>query len=199
MRDFGEMVADAEAMKHFGRPWWCGTSTPASRSRCSRCPARRSRSAGPGAAPQLRLHRDGADLEDLARREDDDGDVAGEGGRRHRRSEEDAAAGRHQPLGRRPTASSSTPSWTATCARLRRLRSAQAEADPRAEDRRAGEHGVADLGREARSTSRRRCSRTGTRQGADNEQFLKAYAWDGKELAPRFEIDFRPRSSGGRT
>nr|WP_154660985.1 selenium-binding protein SBP56-related protein [Microvirga lotononidis] len=26
--------------------------------------------------------------------------------------------------------------------------------------------------------------------GADNEQFLKAYTWDGKQLAPRFEIDF---------
>ncbi len=26
--------------------------------------------------------------------------------------------------------------------------------------------------------------------GEDNEQFLKAYTWDGKELTPRFEIDF---------
>ena len=26
--------------------------------------------------------------------------------------------------------------------------------------------------------------------GADNEQFLKAFSWDGKELSPRFEIDF---------
>ena len=26
--------------------------------------------------------------------------------------------------------------------------------------------------------------------GADGAQFLKAYSWDGKELAPRFEIDF---------
>jgi methanethiol oxidase len=26
--------------------------------------------------------------------------------------------------------------------------------------------------------------------GVDNEQFLKAYTWDGKELKPRFEIDF---------
>jgi selenium-binding protein 1 len=28
------------------------------------------------------------------------------------------------------------------------------------------------------------------KQGEDNEQFLKAYFWDGKELKPRFEIDF---------
>lgn len=28
------------------------------------------------------------------------------------------------------------------------------------------------------------------KKGADNEQFLRAYAWDGKELKPQFELDF---------
>jgi len=28
------------------------------------------------------------------------------------------------------------------------------------------------------------------KQGADNEQFLRAYAWDGKELKPTFDLDF---------
>ncbi len=32
--------------------------------------------------------------------------------------------------------------------------------------------------------------------GADDEQFLKAYAWDGKELTPRFEIDFTAEKLG---
>jgi selenium-binding protein 1 len=32
--------------------------------------------------------------------------------------------------------------------------------------------------------------------GKDNEQFLKAYSWDGKELAPRFEIDFTAEKLG---
>jgi methanethiol oxidase len=32
--------------------------------------------------------------------------------------------------------------------------------------------------------------------GADNEQFLKAYTWDGKELSPRFEIDFTAEKLG---
>jgi hypothetical protein len=32
--------------------------------------------------------------------------------------------------------------------------------------------------------------------GEDNEQFLKAYHWDGKELKPRFEIDFLAGSKG---
>ncbi len=32
--------------------------------------------------------------------------------------------------------------------------------------------------------------------GADNEQFLKAYTWDGNELAPRFEIDFMREGLG---
>src|SRR6266513_2158753 len=28
------------------------------------------------------------------------------------------------------------------------------------------------------------------KKGADNDQFLRAYAWDGKELKPRFDLDF---------
>jgi selenium-binding protein 1 len=32
--------------------------------------------------------------------------------------------------------------------------------------------------------------------GDDNEQFLKAYTWDGKELKPRYEIDFRKEGLG---
>lgn len=32
--------------------------------------------------------------------------------------------------------------------------------------------------------------------GEDNEQFLKAYTWDGKELSPRFEIDFMAEELG---
>jgi selenium-binding protein 1 len=32
--------------------------------------------------------------------------------------------------------------------------------------------------------------------GTDNEQFLRAYAWDGKELTPRFEIDFTAEKLG---
>jgi selenium-binding protein 1 len=32
--------------------------------------------------------------------------------------------------------------------------------------------------------------------GPDNEQFLKAYTWDGKELTPRFEIDFTAEKLG---
>ena len=32
--------------------------------------------------------------------------------------------------------------------------------------------------------------------GADNEQFLKAYTWDGKELTPRFDIDFMAEKLG---
>jgi selenium-binding protein 1 len=32
--------------------------------------------------------------------------------------------------------------------------------------------------------------------GAENEQFLKAFAWDGKKLTPRFEIDFLEEKLG---
>jgi methanethiol oxidase len=34
------------------------------------------------------------------------------------------------------------------------------------------------------------------KDGADNEQFLKAYTWDGKELQPRFAIDFTAEKLG---
>jgi methanethiol oxidase len=34
------------------------------------------------------------------------------------------------------------------------------------------------------------------KKGADNEQFLKAYDWDGKELTPRFAIDFNEAKLG---
>jgi len=32
--------------------------------------------------------------------------------------------------------------------------------------------------------------------GADNEQFLRAFAWDGKELKPVFEVDFTKEKLG---
>ena len=47
---------------------------------------------------------------------------------------------------------------------VRRQRSARAEADPRTEDRQAGQHGVPVAGTANASTSPRRCWRTGTRR-----------------------------------
>ena len=34
------------------------------------------------------------------------------------------------------------------------------------------------------------------KKGADNEQFIKGYDWDGKELQHRFTIDFTERKLG---
>ena len=34
------------------------------------------------------------------------------------------------------------------------------------------------------------------KKGADNEQFLKAYAWDGKDLKESFAIDFHKEGLG---
>ena len=34
------------------------------------------------------------------------------------------------------------------------------------------------------------------KKGADNEQFLKAYTWDGKQLEPRFSVDFTALALG---
>ena len=32
--------------------------------------------------------------------------------------------------------------------------------------------------------------------GADNEQFLRGFTWDGKELTPAFEVDFTKEKLG---
>jgi selenium-binding protein 1 len=32
--------------------------------------------------------------------------------------------------------------------------------------------------------------------GADNEQFVRAFKWDGKELTPAFEVDFNAEKLG---
>jgi selenium-binding protein 1 len=34
------------------------------------------------------------------------------------------------------------------------------------------------------------------KKGADNEQFLKAFTWDGKELKPTFAVDFTAEKLG---
>lgn len=34
------------------------------------------------------------------------------------------------------------------------------------------------------------------KSGKDNEQFLKAYTWDGKKLTPHFDIDFMAEGLG---
>src|SRR4051812_31151666 len=74
--------------------------------------------------------------------------MEGQGGVRHRRSDKAPGARRYQPFGRRQDAVRRHIHGR-DHARLRRVRSAQAEADPREEDRRAGQHGLSELGREA--------------------------------------------------
>jgi selenium-binding protein 1 len=34
------------------------------------------------------------------------------------------------------------------------------------------------------------------KKGEDNEQFLKAYVWNGKEFSPKFNIDFTAENLG---
>ena len=46
------------------------------------------------------------------------------------------------------------------------------------------------------STSPRRCWPIGTRPADNDEQFLRAFNWDGKELTPAFEVDFRKEKLG---
>lgn len=37
---------------------------------------------------------------------------------------------------------------------------------------------------------------TGTKKGTDNEQFFKAYNWDGNKLTEQFSIDFTKEKLG---
>jgi methanethiol oxidase len=56
----------------------------------------------------------------------------------------------------------------------------------------AGQHGVAELGRQARVFHRRRCWPTGTRSRVRwrSAVLQDAYNWDGKELKEAFAVDF---------
>jgi selenium-binding protein 1 len=47
-----------------------------------------------------------------------------------------------------------------------------------------------------RSTSAARCWRVGTNWGADNDQFVRAYHWNGAELKPAFQLDFKTLKLG---
>ena len=98
MRDFGKLTADPEAMKTFrfnhgdvGFPCASAEKGFPSAGRAARNPL------GLGRQAQLRVHRDRADLEALARLRGRQRRVAGEGGRADRRREGRRPAGRHQP------------------------------------------------------------------------------------------------------
>ena len=104
---------------------------------------------GLGREPQLRLHLDGADLEALA-------DLRGR--RRASGRPRQSPTSAIRPRCRCRSTSASPPTTDPVRrhlhgrqgARVRRQRSAQPEAGLRAEDRQAGQHGLAELGRQAR-------------------------------------------------
>src|SRR5438105_15026269 len=73
--------------------------------------------------------------------------------------------------------------------RFRCFRSAASKTDLRETNRQTSEHGVTKLGWET-TLFHQFASRALDKKGADNEQFLRAYGWDGKELKPTFDLDF---------
>ena len=117
--------------------------------------------------------------------------VAGEGRRRHRRRQQNSAAGRHLDLGRRRPAVGRYVERRQG-APVRHPRPARAEADLRAEDRRTAEHGVAKAGTASACTSRRRCSRTGTRPRRPAAICSSSSCTRGtaRRCKPQFNIDF---------
>ena len=185
MMNLGKMMADAEAMKRFGNTvvvWDLHTRKP------------KKILDVPGAPLEIRCAwgRDhdycftthGADLEDLADLRRRARRLAGRGRRRHRRCEQDPAAGRHLDLGRRHAALGRHLERRQD-APVRHHRPASSEADLRGEDRRADQHGVAELGREARVLHLVAAGELGQDRGRTGDlQFFKAYTWDGKKLTP---------------
>ena len=193
MLPLGELMGDAEAMKHFGSTHG-GVGLP----RAEAAPdARRARRAardplGAAARPRLRVHRVRADVEALAGR---------------------AEAGRHASQAT-AVADIGDPSKTPLPVDI------SLSADDRFlfvdtfMDGKVRVFDVSDphqpklvheqkIGRQVNMVSQtwdgKRVYFTSSllanwdKSGDDNEQFLKAYAWDGKKLAPAFAIDFQGR------
>ena len=63
--------------------------------------------------------------------------------------------------------------------------------------RQAGQHDLPELGRQARLHHVILLANW-DKGGADNEQFVRAFNWDGKELTPAFEVDFTKEKLGAR-
>jgi hypothetical protein len=149
MRPLGDLVKDAEAMKRFGSTmvmWDQGDEAEEGLQRARRAAGDPLVAQG---RRQLGRHRRRADLEDLAHQAGQRGGVAGQRSGHHRRSGEDPAAGRHQHH----------PRWTRALGQhfhgrhhavLRPEQPGGPEADLREGDRQAGQHDLAELGRQAR-------------------------------------------------
>ena len=73
---------------------------------------------------------------------------------------------------------------------VRHFRSNKASADLRESHRQAGQHDFPKLGRKARLYHLLAACEHWDKKGADNEQVLRAYDWDGKDLKLKFEVDF---------
>ncbi len=203
MMNLGKLMADAEAMKRFGNTvvvWDLHTRKP------------KKILDVPGAPLEIRCAwgaRSNYCFTTTALTskiwliyEDDAGRVAGQGRRRHRRSEQDPAAGRHLDHRRRPAAVGRHLERRQGPRLFDISDPARAEAGLRGGDRRAGQHGVAELGRQARLLHLVAARELGQEAAPDGDdlQFFKAYDWDGKQpRAASSPSTSSPRSSARRT
>ena len=150
MMDLGKLVKDGEAMKRFGSTMVAWDVKAMKPQQVFNVPGR---AAGDPLVAQGRRqlghHRRGADLQAVAGQAGRRRPVAGQGGGDHRRPGEDPAAGGHQHHRRRQGAVGEHLHGRHD-ALLRPQQPRGAEADLCQADRQAGQHGLAELGRQAR-------------------------------------------------
>ena len=194
-RDFGDLVKDAEAMKQFGGTmvlWDFHTRQP--KKVFQRAGRAAGNPLGVGREAQLRLHRHGADLEALALLRGREGRMAGEGSR-----DRSAAKGGVLPVDISLSADDKTLFVDCFGDGKCRVFDVSNPHQPRQiYEKQIGRQ----LNMVSQSWDGKRLYFTSSllahwdKGGDDNEQFVRAYAWDGKELKPKFDARFHRAQTG---
>ena len=193
MMNLGKLMADAEAMKHFGNTvvvWDLHTLQPKKIFDVPGAPLEIALRVG--CEPQLLLHRHGAHLEDLADLPGRRRRVAGEGGGRHRRRQRRSrcrSTSRSRP---KTTCCGSTRGTTARCVCST---SAIPHAPKQVFDQQIGEqvNMVSESwdGKRVYFTSSLLANWDKTTSTGGDLQFFKLYSWDGKALKPAVQHRLR--------
>ena len=190
-------IKDAEAMKSFGNTmvvWDLKAMKP--KQVLQRARARRSRSAGrsnPGDNWAITAAALTSKL--WLVKQDADGAVAGEGSRHHRRPGEDPAARGHQHHAATARALGQHVHGRHD-ALLRPLQPARRRSRPTRSSTGKQVNMISQSWDGKRVYITSSLLANWDKGGADNEQFLRGFKWDGKELKPAFEVDFTKEKLG---
>ena len=190
------MLKDEAAMKRFGHTMVCGHARPQA-AQVLDVPGCRWRSAALDPKPQVLLHQHRADLEDLADLRGRRGRVAGQGSRGHRRSLHHPAAGGHlDHRGRQGPVGRHLPGGKARYFDI---------SDPHAPKQVYEAQIGSQINMVSQSWDGKRVYFSSSllgnwdKTGDADEQYVKLYHWDGKELTHEWTVDFYAEGLGART